>query len=383
MRDRARAEFKELGQLPPRSRKPRLFLPPTTIGLNLDIKAPLPRIAVVIPCYKVRDSVIDVIARMPAQVSDIVCVDDACTENSGLHVERHVHDPRVRVIYHDHNRGVGGAMKTGYFAARDAGALIAVKIDGDGQMDPALINDFISPIIAGEADYTKGNRFFFPEDARGMPAIRLFSNAVLGFIAKLSTGYWPLFDPTNGYTALHLDLLEILNIRLVSDGYFFETDLLFRLNIARCVVKDVPMKAVYGAVKSNLKVSKVFLPFLVGNLQNLVKRIFYNYFLRDFQVASLEILIGPPLLIFGVTFGVWNWWTAFSRHMPADIGSAALPTLLIILGVQFCLSALHFDIRNVPVNPVHKWFGRRSGSAKSGGANAGHLEIVSSRRTSR
>jgi len=328
--------------------------------LYLGAKGPLPRIAVVIPCYKVRDSVVDVIARMPPEVSDIICVDDACAENSGLHVERGVRDPRVHVIYHDHNRGVGGAMKTGYLAARDAGAVLAVKIDGDGQMDPALISNFVAPILSGEADYTKGNRFFFPEDARAMPAVRLFGNAVLSFIAKLSTGYWRVFDPTNGYTALHLDLLDILNIDKVSEGYFFETDLLFRLNIARCVVKDVPMKAVYEAAHSNLRISKIFLPFLAGNLRNFLKRILYSYFLRDFQVASLEILIGPLLLIFGVASGAWHWWSAFSRHIPTDIGTALLPTLLIILGVQFCLSALHFDIQNVPIDPVHKWLQRQS-----------------------
>ncbi len=320
---------------------------------------PLPRIAVVIPCYKVRDSVIDVVARVPPEVSDIVCVDDACPESSGQHIEDHVRDPRVRVLYHSQNRGVGGAVKTGYLAARDAGAVIAVKIDGDGQMDPALLGDFIAPILAGEADYTKGNRFFFPDDVRTMPAVRLLGNATLSFLAKLSTGYWNIFDPTNGYTALHMALLDILEIDKISEHYFFETDLLFRLNIARCVVKEVPMKAIYGSERSNLRIREVFPSFLIGNLLNFVKRVIYNYFLRDFQVASFELLLGPLLLIFGLAYGAWHWWVSVSNNANTPIGTALIATLLIILGVQFCLSALHFDIRNVPTQPVHKWLRRQ------------------------
>src|SRR5262249_57896618 len=127
-----------------------------------------------------------------------------------------------------------------------------------------------------------------------------------------------------------------------------------------------PMKALYEAAHSNLRISKIFWPFLAGNLRNFVKRILYSYFLRDFQVASLEILVGPLLFIFGVASGAWHWWNAFSRHIPADIGTALLPTLLIILGVQFCLSALHFDIRNVPIDPVHKWLQRQSRAPAKG-----------------
>ena len=135
-------------------------------------------ISVVIPCYKVSAHICLLLEKIGSEVNAIFVVDDACPERSGALVEQNCKDPRVRVIYHTVNRGVGGAVLTGYQAAIEAGADIIVKLDGDGQMDPALIPFFISPIMAGEADYTKGNRFFDLEGIRNMPIVRLFGNAV-------------------------------------------------------------------------------------------------------------------------------------------------------------------------------------------------------------
>src|SRR5690606_23713788 len=126
------------------------------------------------------------------------------------------------------------------------GADVVVKMDGDGQMDPVYLDNLIAPILAGQADYTKGNRFFDLETLRSMPTIRIFGNAILSFMNKLSTGYWDIFDPTNGYTAIHRSLISVIPWNKVSDRYFFESDLLFRLNTFRAVVKDVPMVAQYG-----------------------------------------------------------------------------------------------------------------------------------------
>jgi dolichol-phosphate mannosyltransferase len=313
------------------------------------------RIAVVVPCYRVSGQVLDVLVAIPDIVDGIYCVDDACPEGSGKLIEQKCRDPRVQVLFHKTNGGVGAAMKTGYRAACEAGYTIAVKLDGDGQMDPALIPRFVAPILAEQADYTKGNRFFFPDELRGMPGLRLFGNAVLSFFAKLSTGYWNHFDPTNGYTALQLKLLDLLRLDKVSDGYFFETDLLFRLYVARCVVRDVAMRAQYNGQPSSLRVRSVILPFLGGNMLNFFKRIFYSYFLRDFQVASIELVVGPVLLLAGSIFGGYHWWLSFASGVPATPGTVMIAALLIILGVQFTLSALHFDLRNVPTVPVHPW----------------------------
>lgn len=201
------------------------------------------KIAVVIPSYKVSTHILSVLDKIPELVGQVYVIDDACPEGSGKLVEAKTRDKRVKVIYHMHNCGVGGAVMTGYKAAIKGGNDIIVKIDGDGQMDPILIPNFIEPIQTGEADYTKGNRFYNLEKIKEMPPVRLFGNAVLSFLAKLSTGYWDLFDPTNGYTAIHSDVVSQFPFDKISNRYFFETDMLFRLNTFRAVVIDIPMDA--------------------------------------------------------------------------------------------------------------------------------------------
>nr|WP_313658713.1 glycosyltransferase family 2 protein [Achromobacter ruhlandii] len=175
-----------------------------------------PRIAVVIPSYKVTRHILGVIASIGPECNRIYVVDDACPDGSGRYVEENCQDPRVRVIFHEKNKGVGGAVITGYRAAIEEDQDIVVKIDGDGQMDPTLLPDFVEPIVSGEADYTKGNRFYDLEEIHGMPKIRLIGNAVLSFMAKFSSGYWDLFDPTNGYTAVHVNVLRRLPLHTSS-----------------------------------------------------------------------------------------------------------------------------------------------------------------------
>ena len=221
------------------------------------------RIAVAIPSYKVHAHVLDVIARVPPQVERIYVVDDKCPQDSGAFVQQHCTDPRVRVIFHDENQGVGGAVVSGYRAALEDGMDIVVKVDGDGQMDPALIAHFTRPIERGRADYTKGNRFYRPESLKGMPPIRLFGNAALSFINKLSTGYWSIMDPTHGCTAIHTSVLREMPLHKLEKRYFFETDMLYHLHTMRAVVHDVPMDAVYADEESSLKVSKVLPEFMV------------------------------------------------------------------------------------------------------------------------
>ena len=180
-----------------------------------------PVIAVVIPCYRVTNHVLEVIARIGAEVSVIFAVDDCCPNASGDFITKNCTDARVIVLRNPQNLGVGGAVLTGYRAAIEAGADVIIKIDGDGQMDPGLIPTFIAPIIAGEADYTKGNRFFDLEEIRAMPRVRLIGNAALSFMTKLSSGYWNLFDPTNGYTAIHAHVARHLPLK-ISSGYFLK-----------------------------------------------------------------------------------------------------------------------------------------------------------------
>src|SRR3981189_2183988 len=148
-----------------------------------------PKTAVIIPCYRVQSKILDVIARIEADVAAIYVVDDACPLRVGDLVEKEVGDPRgVGVIRGAHNGGVGAATMPGMAAAAADGADILVKIDGDGQMDPALIRSLVRPLLRGEADYAKGPRFFAPEFLVDMPVVRLLGNSVLSLLAKLSSG---------------------------------------------------------------------------------------------------------------------------------------------------------------------------------------------------
>ncbi|MCO4888760.1 glycosyltransferase family 2 protein [Cupriavidus sp. WGtm5] len=310
-----------------------------------------PLVAVVIPTYKARAHILDVLARIGPEVDLVFVVDDACPEESGTYVELSVVDPRVQVVKHEVNRGVGGAVLTGYRAAIEHGADVVVKIDSDGQMDPSLIPQFVEPILTNQADYTKGNRFFDLEGVEQMPAIRLIGNAALSFLTKISSGYWDIFDPTNGYTAISSQALKLLPFSKISERYFFETDMLFRLNTARAVVLDIPMKAVYGDEVSNLKISKIIGEFFFKNCKNFLKRVFYNYYLRDMSAASIELPLGMVLLLFGLLFGGYHWQDSLVTGHPAATGTVVLSALNILMGFQMLLAFLAFDVASVPRRP--------------------------------
>ncbi|WP_198560292.1 glycosyltransferase family 2 protein [Pseudomonas chlororaphis] len=312
------------------------------------------KIAVVIPSFRVRNHILTVISKIGPEVSRIYVVDDFCPEKSGEFVELNCQDTRVSVLRHLENQGVGGAVMTGYQAAIDDGMEIIVKVDGDDQMEPHLISNFVAPILAGEADYTKGNRFFDLEEIRAMPKLRLFGNSVLSFMTKLSSGYWDLFDPTNGFTAIHRDVAKHLPFTKISRRYFFETDILFRLNTLRAVVMDIPMDAKYGDEVSNLKVSKIVGEFLVKHARNLIKRIFYNYYLRDMSIASIELPLGVLLFLFGVIYGGYNWVYGLSIGATASSGTVMLSSLPIILGGQLILAFIAYDISALPSRALHK-----------------------------
>lgn len=318
------------------------------------------KVAVVIPSYRVREHILDVIARIGPECSRIFVVDDCCPDQSGEFVTRNCSDPRVRVMRNAENLGVGGAVIAGYRAALADGADVIVKIDGDGQMAPELLPNFVAPIAAGEADYAKGNRFFDLSQISRMPAIRLFGNAVLSFLTKLSAGYWDIFDPTNGYTAVHADVIRHLPLDKISKRYFFETDMLFRLNTMRAVVIDIPMDAQYGEEVSNLRIARILPEFLFKHARNFAKRIFYNYFLRDMSLASTELLAGAGLVAFGTIFGAVRWSESSAIGQPTPAGTVMVAALPIILGVQFLLAFIGHDILATPRRPIHPRLARRT-----------------------
>jgi dolichol-phosphate mannosyltransferase len=313
----------------------------------------LPYIACVIPCFKVREQILKVLPRIGPEVTSIFVVDDCCPQESGRLVQLESKDARVKVIFNSRNLGVGGAVLAGYHAALADGADIIVKIDGDNQMDPELLISIVAPILAGEADYVKGNRFFDPEAIIGMPFVRVFGNSCLSFLAKLSTGYWNLFDPTNGFTAIHARVAELLPSEKISQRYFFETDILFRLNSVGAVVVDLPMVARYGDEISNLSVVKAIPEFFVKHVRNTFKRIIYRYLLRDFSVATLELFVGSLLLLFGSVYGGMRWYLSANGILSANAGSVMLAALPVFVGIQLIIAFLNYDIRSVPQRPIH------------------------------
>jgi len=315
-----------------------------------------PKIAVVIPAYKVAAHILVVINRVGPEVDEIIVVDDCCPESSGELVKKNSTDTRVTVVKHKKNLGVGGAMVTGYRTALANGNQIIVKIDGDGQMEPSLIPKMVYPILSGEADYSKGNRFHNVETILQMPKIRILGNIALSFFSKVSTGYWQIFDPNNGFTAIHAQALEQIPLDKISERYFFESDMLFRLNLAKAVVVDVPMDAFYGEEKSNLSISRTIVEFPIKHFRNFLKRIAYSYYLRDFSLPSLQLPIGLALLIAGSTSAVYNWVHSANLNQATPTGTLILIAMMLLTSIHLLLSFASHDVQSSPKKAISRFW---------------------------
>ena len=309
------------------------------------VKSPT-SICVVIPAYKVSRHIVEVVESLGSEVSKIIVVDDACPETTGNLLLNESIDPRLEVIQHIVNKGVGGAVKTGYKKALELGYEVIVKIDGDGQMDSSKLLELVDPIIKGKSDYTKGNRFFEMDAVQQMPKIRILGNMGLTFMTKFSSGLWHIFDPNNGFTAIRASTLSGLNLKKIDDGYFFESDMLFRLNLIQARVSDVPMPAIYGQESSNLRIKKILYEFPLKHFRNYLKRIAYTYYLRDFNLASIELPIGLMLSGFGLTLGMYSWIHGIVTVTPTETGTLVLVAMSFLAGLQLVLAFLSYDTRN-------------------------------------
>lgn len=305
------------------------------------------KIAVVIPSYKVSKHIVEVINDIPEFVSHIIVIDDKCPQDSGKIAESS-DDNRVMVCHHEVNQGVGGAVVTGYKKALELNADIVVKIDGDGQMDINYMQKLIQPLLDGKADYTKGNRFTDFKALRSMPKVRLFGNSGLSFLVKAASGYWNMMDPTNGYTAISKHALEELDLDSLAKRYFFESDMLINLNIENAVVKDVEIPAKYGDEESSLSITKTFFGFPPKLFKGLCKRIFLKYFVYDFNMLSVYLIMGLPMVVFGTIFGIYHWINAAIVNIETPVGTVMLAVLPIILGTQFLLQAIQIDMNTIP-----------------------------------
>lgn len=310
-------------------------------------------IAAVIPAYCVERDIQSVLSGLPRFVKHIIVVDDASRDSTAdLVAASAKRNRRIVLIRHDTNQGVGGAMVSGFRKALELGAQVIVKLDGDGQMDPAYIPALVTPLIEGKADYAKGNRFRDFQSLQQMPLIRRVGNLGLSFLTKAATGYWNLFDPTNGYFAIRAEALAQLPLEKIDRGYFFETSMLSYLYLLNALVLDVTIPARYGNERSHLSVRRVLFEFPVKLLVTFLRRITLKYYIYDFSIISLYIITGIPLLLFGLIFGSVKWIEYASRNIPAPTGTVMLPTLSVILGIQIMLSAIEIDMNAAPKQPL-------------------------------
>jgi glycosyltransferase involved in cell wall biosynthesis len=330
------------------------MLPSRVVSGELDQMPPggrLPTVAVVVPAYRAEAHIAAVLSGIPDFVSHIVVVEDCSPDNTAAVVAAFP-DQRVRLVRHEVNQGVGGAMLTGYDKAVELGAEVIVKMDSDDQMDPAHMMTLITPIVLGQADYAKGNRFIHLRQLSSMPLLRRVGNTGLSFLTKVASGYWTIFDPTNGYTAIHASVVQQLSRDGIDKRYFFETSMLTELSLIRAVIKDVYLPARYGDEVSSLSEWQVLKTFPVRLFRRFMTRLFLQYFVRDFNVFSIFLVTGILMTLFGVTWGGYFWVQSGIRGVPASTGQVMIGVLPIILGIQLLLQAISLDIQNVPSQPI-------------------------------
>jgi len=312
-------------------------------------------VAAIVPAYNVGKEIGGVLRSLPALFTSIVVVNDGSTDDTGAVIDHYASlDPRIVVVHHERNGGVGAAMVSGFRKAIDGGADVLVKVDGDGQMPLWLVPQLVEPLVSGEADYTKGNRFRDFATLRQMPVIRRIGNVALSFLAKAATGYWNLFDPTNGFIAVRADVLSQVPLQKIDRTYFFETSMLSHLYVLGAVVKEIPMPARYAGEPSSLSIPRVVRQFPLRLFTSLLRRIVLKNFVYDFNLESLNLACGLPLLFGGIVYGGWKWiW--YARHqLAAPTGTVVLPAMAITLGTQLLLSAAHLDLSAVPREPVNR-----------------------------
>ncbi|MCP4591594.1 MAG: glycosyltransferase family 2 protein [bacterium] len=309
------------------------------------------RIGVIVPAYRVAPHIVQVIRGVPDFVESIIVVDDASPDETADLVAS-LEDPRVTLLHHDVNQGLGAAMRTGFTEALRQRLDIVVKMDGDDQMDPAHLPRLLTPLILGRADMTKGNRFHDLRALRKMPAVRMVGNAALTFLVKLASGYWDMFDPTNGYFAIRTEVLDRLNLNKLPERFFFESGFLVSLGIAGAVVRDVPIGARYGSEESSLSIWKTLVEFPPRLCWGLLRRLFWRYFVFDFTAVSVFLLIGLPSLAWGIWWGLSAMWELKGTGQPASAGTVMLAAMPIILGFMLVLQAMVVDIGSVPRQPL-------------------------------
>ena len=304
-------------------------------------------VAVAVPAYNEERLIASVIQTMPEFVDHIIVVNDCSTDGTFEAIQQAA-DARTIPLNSCTNQGVGGATVIAYQKALECGADIVVKMDGDGQMRPEFLDKLLDPVIEQDYNYSKGNRFLVPEFLPEMPKARLLGNVILTFMTKLASGYWNIFDPQNGYTAVRADALRTLNLPTLHKRFFFENDMLCQLNLHNARVKDVAMPAKYGAEVSHLRISQIMVTFPLLLFRRFLSRVAFKYIVRDFSPIALFLLLGTLMFSWGFFFGAYAWIRSILTDEFTSVGTVMLSVLPLILGFQLLLQAIVLDIGETP-----------------------------------
>jgi glycosyltransferase involved in cell wall biosynthesis len=303
------------------------------------------RVAVVVPAHDEEQLIVATLQGIPGFVDRVYVVDDASSDATADRA-RSVEDPRVEVVVHDRNRGVGAAIVTGYKRALadrvDATAVMA----GDNQMDPDELEELTLPIVRGELDYAKANRLFTGSAWKLIPRNRYLGNAVLSLLTKVASGYWHIADSQAGYTVLSLRMLQLLDLERIYTSYGFPNDMLVHLNVWNARVRDFPSRPIYGVgERSGIRIRRV-----VPRISWLLWKGFFwrmreKYVIRDFHPLVFFYFLGFLMTLVGLVLGILE---VVLRIMGNSITPATivLVALLLISGSQFTLFAMWFDMES-------------------------------------
>src|SRR4051812_37685281 len=299
------------------------------------------RIAVVVPAHDEETLIGSTLANVPVFVDAIYVVDDASSDATA---ERATSDPRVRVIRHDKNQGVGAAIVTGYKAALADAADVTCVMAADGQMDPVDLEHLAGAVARDEVDYAKANRLFTGQAWNLIPRTRYLGNAVLSLLTKIASGYWHIADSQSGYTAISHELLALLDLDRVYTNYGFPNDLLVHLNVWNARVRDFPSRPVYGVgERSGIRYHKVVPRISWLLVKGFFWRLREKYVIRDFHPLVFFYAFGFLSTFAGLVLGGIEIGYRIAGYQ-VSVGTVVLIALLLISGSQFTLFAMWFDM---------------------------------------
>ncbi|MDI6799339.1 MAG: glycosyltransferase family 2 protein [Actinomycetota bacterium] len=306
------------------------------------------KIAAVVPAHNEESFIAEVLGSIPDFFDNVFAVDDSSSDGTLRMIEElAASNPKIKSLKTPKNLGVGGATTTGFkeIIKSHRDVEIVVKIDGDGQMPLERLEDLLSPLIEGDYDYAKGNRFLKGHDLERMPKVRLLGNLILTLLTKIVSGYWNIFDSQNGFFAVKLKCLEEISLDKLHPGYFFENDLLIALNVYDFRVKDVAIPSIYGEEKSGVSIFKTGLTFPFLLFHRYWRRFYAKHILRNFSPVALFMIPGSILFTMGLFSSIYLWLRSIFNPKPTPVGTLLIVLVLLVFGFQLILQAAVLDIQ--------------------------------------